>query len=123
MSTAAQLRTSFFEENLRDLNRLVFAAEALEAPELPEVPHWERESPANLECLGAETRTAEDLQAIGLQWQAFAVKLHDLLEKAVGADEWGDLENVVPDLHAKAKAARLALIRLDAYDPPAPGSP
>jgi hypothetical protein len=43
VSTAAQLRTSFFEENLRDLNRLVFAAEALEAPKLPEVPNWERE--------------------------------------------------------------------------------
>lgn len=121
MSTAAQLRTAFFEENLRDLNRLVFAAEALEAPELPEVPHWERESPANLECYGEETRTAEELQAIGLQWQAFAVKLHDLLEQAVAAD--GDLENVVADLHAKAKAARAALIKLDAYDPPVPGSP
>jgi hypothetical protein len=51
------------------------------------------------------------------------VKLHDLLEEATAPDAWGDVENVVTEVRAKAKAARLALIRLDAYDPPAPGSP
>jgi hypothetical protein len=119
VSTTAQLRTAFFEEHLRDLNRLVFAAEALEVPDVPEVPNWERESPDNLECLGEETRTPEELQAIGLQWQAFACKLHDILTE-VGVT---DFPEVVADLHAKAKAAREALIKLDAYDPPVPGSP
>lgn len=121
MSTAAQLRTSFFEENLRDLNRLVFAAEALEAHELPDAPDWERESPDSFE-LDREL-TLEEARELGLKWQVLAVKLHDLLELATGAGEWGDLGNLVSDIHAKAKAARAALIRLDAYDPPAPGSP
>ncbi len=121
MSTAAQLRTSFFEENLRDLNRLVFAAEALEAPKLPDVPNWERESPDSFE-LDREL-TLEEARELGLKWQELAVKLHDLLEEATAPDAWGDIENTIEELRAKAKAARAALIRLDAYDPPAPGSP
>lgn len=121
MSDAAKLRTAFFEENLRDLNRLVFAAEALEPPELPDVPNWERESPDSFE-LDREL-TLEEARELGLKWQVLAVKLHDLLEEVTAPDAWGDVENAVADVRGKAKAARLALIRLDSYDPPAPGSP
>jgi hypothetical protein len=67
------MSAQLFEDGIRDLNRLVFAAEALEVP-------------------------APD-------------------------DAWGDVENVVAELHAKAKAARAALIRMDIYAPPVPGSP
>lgn len=116
MTTAAQLCTSFFEENLRDLNRLVFAAEALEATKLPEIPSWERESPDSFE-LDREL-TLEEARDLGLKWQVLAVKLDDLLEEATAPDAWGDVENAIEGLRAKAKAARTALIRLDAYDPP-----
>ncbi len=117
------MSAALFDDGVRDLNRLVFAAEALETPELPDVPDWEKESPANLECYGDETRTAEELQAIGLQWQEVACKLHDLLLAVTAPDAWGDMMNVVAGLHAKAKAARTALVQLDVYDPPVPGSP
>lgn len=117
------MSAQLFEDSVRDLNALVFAAEALETPELPDVPVWERESPASLECIGDETRTAAELQEIGLAWQSFAVKLHDLLGAAVAPDAWAGVENLISDVQAKAKAARLALIQIDVYDPPVPGSP
>jgi hypothetical protein len=116
VSTAAQLRTSFFEENLRDLNRLVFAAEALETPKLPDVPDWDK-SPANAETF--ESEDPEELRKLALEWQEWASKLDDIL-RGLSLD---DLENEIAGLRAKAKAARAALIRLDAYDPPVPGSP
>jgi hypothetical protein len=121
VSTAAQLRTSFFEENLRDLNRVVFAAEALEAPKLPDVPDWEEASPDSFEL--DKELTLEEAKELGLKWQVLAGKLHDLLIEATAPDAWGDVENVVAGLRDKAKAARAALVRLDAYDPPVKGSP
>lgn len=117
MSTAAQLRTAFFEEHLRDLNRLVFAAEALEVPELPDVPSWERESPQGVETL--DSTDPEELRKLALEWQVLAGKLHDMLTEL----SLDDLENEISELRSKAKAAREALIKLDAYDPPVPGSP
>ena len=117
MSTAAELRTRFFEENLRDLNRLVFAAEALEAPAMPDVPSWERESPDSFE-LDREL-TLEEARELGLKWQVLAGKLHDMLSELTLEDHANELAG----LRDKAKAARLALIRLDSYDPPVPGSP
>ena len=112
---------SYHEDCVRDLGRLVFAAEALEAPQLPDVPSWEKESPDSFE-LDREL-TLEEARELGLKWQVLAGKLHDLLEEATGPENWGDFENLVSALHAKAKAARLALIHLDAYDLPPPGSP
>ncbi len=116
------MSAALFEDSIRDLNRLVFAAEALEAPDLPDVPDWEK-SPESLDCIGDETRTPEQLLAIGREWQELAVKLHDLLEEATAPDAWGDVENVIAGVRAKAKAARAALIQIDIYDPPVPGSP
>jgi len=120
--SAAALRSQFFEENMRALNRLVFAAEAVETPQLPDVPSWDK-SPDSLDCVGEETRTPEELIAIGREWQELACKLHDLLQEATAPDAWGDLENVLGALRAKAKEARLALIRLDGYEPPTTGTP
>lgn len=117
MSDAAQLRTAFFEENLRDLNRLVFAAEALEAPAMPDVPNWERESPESFE-LDRELTLGQACE-LGLAWQELAVKLHDMLTE-LALDEFDEELTALRD---KAKAARLALIRLDSYDPPPPGTP
>lgn len=115
----AELACYFNEEHLRALNRLVFATEDLDAPEMPDVPSWDN-SPDSLDCVGDETRTPEEMIAIGREWQELAVKLHDLLEAATAPDAWGDLENVLADVRSKAKEARLAMIALDIYERPMP---
>ncbi len=110
------MSAALFEDGIRDLNRLVFAAEALEAPTLPDVPPWAK-SPANAETI--DTDDPEELRALAVAWQAWASNLDDIL---CGLD-FADLEEEVAKLHAKAKAARAALIQIDIYDPPVPGSP
>lgn len=104
---------------MRDLNRVVFAAEAIEVPRLPEldVEHAWKHSPASFE--NGEERTLEESEALGLAWQLLAVKLYECLQEI-------DLDEHTEELSAlreKAKAARLALIRLEGYDPPPPGAP
>lgn len=110
------MRPEQYSECMRDLNRLVFAAEDIDTPAMPDVPDWNK-SPESLDCIGDETRTPEQLLAIGREWQELACKLHGLLEEATAPDAWGDLDNVLADLRAKAKQARLAMIALDEYDP------
>jgi hypothetical protein len=116
VSAAQALRDRFFQENLRDLNRLVYAAEALEAPELPDVPPWGK-SPADPNTL--DSADPEELRALAVEWMDWASKLDDIL----GELSFEELGEALERLHAKATAAREALVRLDAYDPPAPGSP
>lgn len=107
---------SYQEDCVRDLNRLVFAAEALEVPSLPEVPPWEK-SPANAETV--ETEDPAELRALAVEWQAWASELDDILQEL----SFGELEADLSALRAKAKAARASLIALEAYDPPPPGTP
>ncbi len=111
MSAAQALRDQFFSENLRALNRLVHAAEAIEAPTLPEVPPWSK-SPANAETI--DTEDPEELRALAVEWQVWASRLDDILTE-LGFEE--DLEEALSALRAKARAAREALLRLDAYEP------
>jgi hypothetical protein len=118
MSEAQRLRDLFFEDNLRDLNRLVFAAEALEAPEPFERPGklaWDK-------CPSKDDPdTLEGALALLEEWRNFASALDDSLADAETSDE--DHGNAVAGLREKAKAARAALVRLDIYHPPVVGSP
>ncbi len=106
---AADHRAQFYADHLRTLNRLVFAAEALDTPPTPERPDW-KGSPENAETI--ETLDPEELRALAVKWQAWASKLDDVLAE-LGVDE-----GVYSDLRAKAKEARLALIALEVYEPP-----
>ncbi len=106
---AADHRAQFYADHLRTLNRLVFAAEALDTPPTPDWPDW-KGSPASFE--NGEERTLEEAEALGLAWQEWASKLDDVLAE-LGVDE-----GVYSDIRAKAKEARLALIALEVYEPP-----
>lgn len=117
--TAEQLRAHLDRLHVSALNELIHAVERLEVPALPDVPDWDK-SPASIECIGAETRTPEELIAIGLEWQVLAGKLHDLLVEATEPDAWGDFENVIKDLHDRADRAREAMITLGGYETPLP---
>lgn len=116
MSEAKRLLGEMFDERVRALNRLVVAAEALKAPALPDVPPWAN-SPKNAETI--DTDDPEELRKLAVEWQAWAVKLDDIL---AGLD-LEDLEKEIAALCSKAEAAREALIAIDLYDPPVPGSP
>ena len=106
----AQLLADFNDEHLRDLNRLVFAAEAIECPEIPTWPAW-KESPANAETI--ETEDPAELRALAVAWQDWASKLDDILQEL----NFEGLGEEISKLRTKAKRARLALIALEAYDP------
>lgn len=116
MSEAKRLLGEMFDERIRALNWLVSAAAALETPHLPDVPPWAK-SPANAETI--DTDDPEKLRALAVEWQSWASKLDDIL---TGLD-FEDLEKEITALRAKAEAAREALIAIDLYDPPVPGSP
>ncbi len=62
MSAAQALRDQFFSENLRALNRLVFAAEAIEEPTYPE------ENPGDSEALEEHAEALARLRS--LAWDA-----------------------------------------------------
>ncbi len=99
---------AMFEERIRILNRLVFAAEALDVPAAPEWPPWDK-SPANAETI--ETEDPAELRALAVAWQYWASKLDDVLSE-IGFDE-----DAIGGVVKKAKAARLALIALEEYHP------
>jgi hypothetical protein len=110
------MSTALFEDSIRDLNRLVFAAEALEEPDLPcTIPgHGDF---ANFEVEeDDEDFTREKAIELGKKWQFLAVELADIL----GDLALDDHANALSELRAKAKAARQALIQIDVYDPPLP---
>ncbi len=114
MTEAERLEREMFADHLKALNRLVFAAEVLECPDLPDVPDWQK-SPANAET--AETEDPAELRALAVAWQDWASKLDDILSELSLDDHANELAGVV----AKAKAARLALIAIGEYSPPVNG--
>ncbi len=112
--TPAQLRSGFFDEQLRALKALTDLAEQHTAQQAPDVPDWEN-SPESLECIGDEKRTPEEMSTCALAWQALAVKLNDILEDVVPALHVAEAE--ASNLRAYAKDARLALIELERGHP------
>lgn len=112
------MSAQLFEDGLRALNRLVFAAEALEVHLPGKIPGYA--GLADFEDEESEEAfTREKAVELGKRWQFLAVELACILGEL-------ELERFADDLaalHAKAKEARLALIQIDVYDPPVPGSP
>jgi len=105
-----ELLYHFNEEHLRALNRLVFAAEALDGP----APF---ERPAKLAWDSHPTTEApESLESALLlieEWREFANKLDDCLTEV----ETREADDEIGGVIAKAKEARLALIALEIYNP------
>lgn len=113
---AQDLRSRLDLEHITALNELVHAVERVKLPEPIEIPDPD---PDSIECIGKETRTHEELIAVGLEWQVLAGKLHDLLSELGN----GDTGEVIRDLQARAEDARQALITLGGYQPPLPARP
>ena len=124
------MRPEAYAQCCKDLNRLVFAAEAIETPAMPDalldLEHLWKNSPTSFEVeeserYGDQERTIEAAEALGLQWQALAVKLYEACSDLDDfSNELDDFSNELDGLRDKAKEARLAMIALDEYDPTTP---
>lgn len=120
------MRKEAYESHMRDLNRLVFAAEAVETPAMPDalrdLEHQWKNSPTSFDDVDPykdQERTVEAAEALGRQWQYLCAEWYEALENL-------DLDDFAEELHAlreKAKEARLAMIAFEEYHPPVPGSP
>lgn len=103
--SASALRLQSFNEHRAALNALVAAVEGLEAPTTPAYPAW-AESPASFE--NGETRTKEEAESLGLDWQDFASKLDDALNLLAFEDFVNELEGL-QDLAARCREALIAI--------------
>lgn len=96
MTESEALLADFTREHIGALNALVREAEGLDGPTL-DVPRWE-DGPADFDGSKAPD-TLEDAIKLGLEWQAYATKLHDLLEAHA------ETQAHLPALAAKAREA------------------
>ncbi len=107
----ADHRAQFYADHLRTLNRLVFAAEALDGPgpfERPASLAWDSHPTDD------QPETLEAALAVLEEWRAYASRLDDCLSEV----ENHEANDEIGGVRAKAKEARLALIALEVYEPP-----
>lgn len=105
MSDREALLERFTRGHVDAINAAVRALESFDAPFL-EVPPW-KDGPPDFDG-SDKPETLEDALALGLKWQEYAEKLHDLLcQHAAHAEGLADV----------ARDAREALIAFDDWHP------